>query len=365
MNTRLQVEHPVTESVTGLDLVELMIRIAAGERLPFGQDEVRLKGWAIEARVYAEDPFRNFLPSIGRLVRYRAPEGDGVRVDTGVFEGADISLYYDPMIAKLIASGPDRAVATERLRRALDGFYVAGVRSNIAFLGAIIGSKRFAKGTLSTDFIAEEFPDGFAPPPEESEADRVILVAAALARQGVDEIERAAHETERRLTILLDGRPHTVTVRREAGASAVETEAGSCTARTDWLPGEPLLHLHIDGRSETVQIEPLSAVSFRLVHGGVIREAQILPPRAAELLLKMPKKQPADTSRLVVSPMPGLLTAVAVDEGQEVKAGEPLVTVEAMKMENVLRAERDGKVAKLRARPGDNLAVDQVILEFE
>ena len=365
MNTRLQVEHPVTESVTGLDLVELMIRIAAGEKLPFGQEGVRLAGSAIEARVYAEDPLRNFLPSIGRLMRYRSPESEGIRVDTGVFEGAEIPLYYDPMIAKLIASGDDRKTAIERLRRALDGFYVSGVRNNIAFLAAIAGSKRFAEGALSTDFIAEEFPDGFAPPAEETEADRVILVAAALAEQRADEIERTDHLIQRKVTVLIDSRSHSVTVRREAGAYAVETTAASYTVRTDWQPGQPLLHLHIDGRAQTVQVERLSAVSFRLVHGGVVREVQVLPPRAAELLLQMPKKQPADTSRLVLSPMPGLLTAIAVDEGQEVKAGEPLVTVEAMKMENVLRAERDGKVAKLCAKPGDSLAVDQVILEFE
>jgi propionyl-CoA carboxylase alpha chain len=251
------------------------------------------------------------------------------------------------------------------MRRALDAFYVSGVRSNIAFLAAIIGSKRFAEGALSTDFIAEEFPDGFASPGEETEADRTILVASALARQRVDEIERPVHDVKQRLTVLLDGRPHAVTVRPKAGGYAVGIETGDCIARTDWQPGEPLLHLTSNGGTETVQVEPLSAVSYRLVHGGVIREAQVLPPRAAELLLKMPKKQPADTSRLVLSPMPGLLTAVAVDEGQEVKAGEPLVTVEAMKMENVLRAERDGKVARLRAKPGDSLAVDQVILEFE
>ena len=368
MNTRLQVEHPVTELVTGLDLVELMIRIAAGEKLPFGQVDLRRSGWAIEARVYAEDPLRNFLPSIGRLVRYRPPEGEGVRIDTGVFEGAEISLYYDPIIAKLCAYGEDRNQAIDRLQAALDGFHIAGVRDNIAFLAAIAGSERFRQGRLSTDFIAEEFPGGFAPPAEPVPADRVIVVAAALAEHRLHEAEVAAAdmaEEPRHLTVLLDGRAYAVSARREAAGTIVESEDGSMFAATDWRPGEPLMHLRIEDRLIAVQIERLPGRAFRLVHGGVIRRAQVLPPRAAELLQKMPPKQAADTSRLVLSPMPGLLTAVVVDEGQDVKAGEPLVVVEAMKMENVLRAERDGRIAKLRAKPGDSLAVDQVILELE
>jgi propionyl-CoA carboxylase alpha chain len=369
MNTRLQVEHPVTEAVTGLDLVELMIRIAAGERLPLSQDDVRQTGWAIEARIYAEDPVRNFLPSIGRLVRYRPPEGDGIRVDAGVFEGAEITPHYDPMIAKLIAHGKDRNQAIERLCGALDGFYIAGPQHNIAFLGAIAASERFGAGALSTDFIAETFPGGFAHPAELTAADRVILVAASLAEtrlhHGEIAPDGAAAPAERRLTVLLDGRPCPLSVRARGSAYLVKRDGESCLAATDWRPGEPLMHLRIEDRIATVQIELLPGRAFRLVHGGVIRRAQVLSPRAAELLQQMPKKQPADTSRLVLSPMPGLLTAVVVAEGQEVKAGEPLVVVEAMKMENVLRAERDGRVAKLRAKPGDSLAVDQVILELE
>jgi propionyl-CoA carboxylase alpha subunit len=367
MNTRLQVEHPVTELVTGTDLVELMIRIAAGEKLPFDQKAVHQTGWAIEARVYAEDPTRNFLPSIGRLIRYRPPEGDGIRVDGGVFEGAEITLYYDPMIAKLIAHGADRDAAIDRLRQALDGFYIAGVRHNLAFLGAIAASERFRAGRLSTDFIAENFPGGFAPPVEFVGADRVILIAAALAetRLHESEIARDGADAVRRLTVLLDGRPCPVSVRAEGSAYIVESEGESRAAATDWRPGEPLLHLHIDDHSRVVQVEMLRGRAFRLVHGGVVRHAQVLSPRAAELLLAMPKKQPADTSRLVLSPMPGLLTAIIVEAGQEVKAGEALVVVEAMKMENVLRAERDGRVARLCAKPGDSLAVDQVILELE
>jgi propionyl-CoA carboxylase alpha chain len=355
--------------VTGLDLVELMIRVAAGEKLPFDQAAVHHTGWAIEARVYAEDPLRNFLPSIGRLVRYREPEGDGVRVDSGVFEGAEISLHYDPMIAKLIAHGADRDAAIARLREALDGFYIAGPRHNLAFLAAILASERFRAGTLSTDFIAENFPGGFAPPAGFVAADRVILVAAALAETRLHEGEIAPAapiaETARRLTVLLDGLPYPLSVRAEGSAYIVERDGESCLASTDWQAGHPLLNLRIEDRPLTVQVERLRGRAFRLVHAGVVRRAQVLSPQAAGLLAAMPEKQPADTSRLVRSPMPGLLTAIVVTEGQEVKAGEPLVVVEAMKMENVLRAERDGRVATLRAKPGDSLAVDQIILELE
>src|SRR5712672_1034882 len=371
MNTRLQVEHPVTELVTGLDLVELMIRIAAGETLPFAQPDVSQNGWAIEARIYAEDPTRNFLPSIGRLVRYCPPEGEGIRVDAGVFEGAEISLYYDPMIAKLIAYGKDRDAAIERLGDALDGFYISGVRQNVAFLGAIAASERFRAGNLSTDFIGEMFPHGFTPPAEPTEADQVLLAAAVLAElrmraseTAIDSLDREA-EMPPELVVLLDGRACPVSVRAEGAAYRITGGSESCIAATDWRPGLPLLRLRLDDKLLTVQIERLPGRAFRLVHHGIVRRAQILPPRAAALAALMPEKAAADSSRFVQSPMPGLLTAVIVAEGQEVKVGEPLVVVEAMKMENVLRAERDGKVAKLRAKPGDSLAVDQVILEFE
>ena len=370
MNTRLQVEHPVTEMVTGLDLVELMIRIAAGERLAFAQEELQRNGWAIEARIYAEDPLRSFLPSIGRLLRYKPPVGEGLRVDTGVFEGAEITLHYDPMIAKLVAYGADRQAAIDRLSDALDGFSVGGVRHNIAFLGAVAASERFRAGALSTDFIAETFPGGFAPPTEPVAADRVILIAAALAETRLHESEAHGGDTRvddaaRELNVLLDTDPHPMSVRRDGAAYLVETGGETCRAATDWRPGQHLLHLRIADRIATVQVERLRGRAFSLVHRGVIRHAQVLPPRAAELLLLMPAKQQADTSGLVLSPMPGLLAAIVVDEGQEVKAGEPLVIVEAMKMENVLRAERDGRVARLRAKPGDSLAVDQIILELE
>jgi propionyl-CoA carboxylase alpha chain len=373
MNTRLQVEHPVTELVTGLDLVELMIRVAAGEPLPFAQKDVELSGWAIEARVYAEDPARNFLPSIGRLVRYRPPNGEGVRLDAGVFEGAEIGVYYDPLIAKLIVSGPDRDTAIDRLSGALDEFYVAGVQHNIPFLAAVAAKPRFRAGTLSTNFIAEEFPDGFVPPSGFVEADRVILLAAALANRRLRERETAI---DGRLgaaqigiledyTVLLDGRQHSVALRPEGGAYRVEIEGESCIATTDWQPGQPLLHARVEQHVTTAQIERLPGAALRLMHHGVIRRVQVLSPRAAELLALMPEKKAPDTSLLLLSPMPGLLSSIVVEPGQEVKAGDPLAIVEAMKMENVLRAERDGRVARIRANPGDSLAVDQVILEFE
>jgi propionyl-CoA carboxylase alpha chain len=373
MNTRLQVEHPVTEQVTGLDLVELMIRVAAGEPLPFAQDDVQLAGWAIEARVYAEDPTRNFLPSIGRLVRYRSPNGEGVRLDTGVFEGAEINVHYDPLIAKLVASGPDRDTAIDRLSAALDEFYIAGVQQNVSFLAAVAAKPRFRAGVLATNFIAEEFPAGFAPPPAFVEPDRVILLAAILAQRRLNERETAidgklagapTHIREE-YTVLLDDRLYPATVRSEGSAYRVEVNGESRFATSDWRPGCPLLRIRVAGRLSTVQIERLPGAALRLVHGGVIRHAQVLPPRAAELLGLMPEKRPPDTSRLLLSPMPGLLSTITVTPGQEVKTGEPLAIVEAMKMENVLRAERDGRVARIRATPGDSLAVDQVILEFE
>ena len=362
MNTRLQVEHPVTEMVTGLDLVELMIRIAAGENLPFAQQDLKQTGWAIEARVYAEDPTRNFLPSIGRLVRYLPPSGDGIRIDSGVTEGADISIFYDPMIAKLCAYGADRDEAIERLRGALDGFYISGLRHNISFLAAIVEKRRFVDGALSTDFIAQEFPEGFAPPAEVTEADRVIVIAAAIAEHRLADSEGAPATTSR--CVLIDGAPHHVTLRPEPDGFAIERDGETCLAASDWRPGDKLLHLRIEERVATVQIDRLPGRAYRLTHAGVTRRAQVLSPRAAELLQMMPPKVAADTSRRVLSPMPGLLSAVVVEEGQEVKAGEALAIVEAMKMENVLRAERDGTIAKLRAKAGDLLAVDQVILEF-
>jgi propionyl-CoA carboxylase alpha chain len=373
MNTRLQVEHPVTELVTGLDLVELMIRIAAGEPLPFGQDAVRLRGSAIEARVYAEDPLRNFMPSIGRLVRYRPPEGRGVRVDSGVYEGAEISLYYDPMIAKLIVRGDTREEATAGMRDALDAFHIRGVSHTVAFLAALVHRPRFVEGRLSTDFIAEEFPQGFAGvrlvPRQAAEAAVIGAVVQRIAAEHEARIGGQLQGRERPVpedwAVLIGEERHALTARRAGDAILVTRGDGrnAVTVATDWRPGQPLLRATFDGAPGIWQVER-DGIGWRVTRGGATVAMRVLTPRAAELAALMPVKQPPDLSRFLLSPMPGLLVALSVGEGQEVKAGEELAVVEAMKMENVLRAERDGRVAKIRAQPGDSLAVDQVILEF-
>jgi propionyl-CoA carboxylase alpha chain len=372
MNTRLQVEHPVTEMVTGLDLVEWMIRIAAGEKLTLKQSDIELKGSAIEARVYAEDPLRNFLPSIGRLVRYAAPEGEGIRVDTGVFEGAEISMYYDPMIAKLVAYGATRAEAIARLGDALDAYLIRGLSHNVPFLAAVLKKERFAAGRLSTNFIAEEFPDGFTGVDLSPTAlDQTIAVAAAVQRISAEHEARiggqlAGHGRvvpEEWVVCIGEARHPARTVREERAIIVTRKDGRRHEVATDWQPGQRLLRGTVDDAPVVFQIDR-DGVGFRLTRGGASLAVKVLSPRAAELLAQMPTKQPPDLSRFLLSPMPGLLVSVAVNEGQDVKAGEELAVVEAMKMENVLRAERDGKVAKVRAKPGDSLAVDQIILEF-
>jgi propionyl-CoA carboxylase alpha chain len=371
MNTRLQVEHPVTEWVTGLDLVELMIRIAAGEKLPFRQEDLKLAGWAMEARIYAEDPLRGFLPSIGRLTRYRPPEGDDVRVDTGVYEGAEISMFYDPMIAKLVTRGAHRDAAIQRMKEALDSFNIRGVGHNVSFLAALFAKERFRAGDISTNFIAEEYPAGFTGA-ELSPADEDMLLAvAATARRLTAEAEASISgqlpghgmTAGEDWVVVVGGTHHKVRVRRSSEGFLVTTPGGDHEILTGWRPGKPILSAAVDGRMVTFQVDR-AGIGFRLFHGGATREVQVLTPRAAELAALMPVKQPPDLSKVLLSPMPGLLVSLAVDEGQEVKAGEELAVVEAMKMENVLRAERDGRVAKVRVKPGESLAVDQVILEF-
>ena len=372
MNTRLQVEHPVTELVTGLDLVELMIRVAAGERLPFGQAGVRLHGWAIEARVYAEDPRRGFLPSIGRLVRYREPGGEGVRVDSGIVEGGEVSMFYDPMIAKLCAHGPDRATATSRLARALDGYLVRGVGHNIPFLSAVLANQRFAQGRLTTNFIAEEYGERFQGH-ELPEARRHELAAIAVAMR-VREAARAAQIAGQMRTWAY--RPVTAwSVQLGQELLAVDVEFHGPDALTvsvagnrlhvalEWQPGQPLARATIDGRFLVTQVDPLLE-GYLLTHGGAELRVLLRTGRAAEYAARMPPKAPPDTSRLVRSPMPGLIVSVAVATGEDVKLGQELCVLEAMKMENVLRAERDGVVGEVKIKARDTVAADQVLLTF-
>jgi propionyl-CoA carboxylase alpha chain len=361
MNTRLQVEHPVTELITGLDLVELMIRVAAGAKLPFAQKDVKLEGWAVEARVYAEDPFRNFLPSTGRLVKYREPmPGPDVRVDTGVYEGGEISMFYDPMIAKLCTYGKTRIDAIDRMRRALDEFYVRGVSHNVPFLAALMAHPRFREGRLTTNFIAEEFKGGFTAkhlPPR----DPAVLAALAAVVERMRD-ERSGLALDNRV-VMLNREPVALTVTGKESDFTVKVGDRSLRIDTDWVPGDPLLHGKVDGQVVAVQVDVVGS-GWRLVHEGGQAEALVLTPRQAELYALMPVKAAPDTSKFLLSPMPGLLASVAVAEGQEVKAGEPLAVVEAMKMENVLRALQDGTVKTLHAKAGDSLKVDQKIIEF-
>jgi len=374
MNTRLQVEHPVTEMITGLDVVEWMIRIAAGEPLPLEQAGLRREGWAIECRINAEDPGRGFLPSTGRLVRFLPPaEVPGqLRVDTGVFEGDEISMYYDSMIAKLIVHGIDRAQAIERMGDALNRFVVRGVSTNIAFQASLMRNARFREGRLHTGLIAEDYPNGYSAAQATHPHTLLVATVAAYARWryvqrarqitgqlrghgrkiGSDWVARMGRE-QIRLTM----------VPNDDGCEIVH-EANRHTLRTDWQLGEVLFEAQFDGRPVCLQFDRIG-LRYRIGHEGVQLEVTVLSPRAAELLDLMPDKPPPDLSRFLLSPMPGLLVEICVKPGQEVKAGERLATIEAMKMENILRAERDGKVSELLAKAGESVAVDQPILRFE
>ncbi|WP_119677661.1 acetyl-CoA carboxylase biotin carboxylase subunit [Indioceanicola profundi] len=378
MNTRLQVEHPVTEMVTGLDLVELMIRVAAGEKLPIGQDDVKLNGWSIESRVYAEDPTRNFLPAIGRVTRYRPPaEGERaggtiVRVDTGVYEGGEISMYYDPMIAKLITWGPDRATAVQAMGEALDAFQIRGVGHNISFLNAIMEKGRFREGRLTTNFIAEEFPEGFHGLALEDEAlGRLLAVALACHRRMAErdglvsgQVPGHARRTADQWVARVDRTNHPATVRPVDGGAEVALGETVLPVRTGWEIGDTLWTGTVGGEPMTVQVER-RGVRWALFHAGSELTIEVLTPKAAALAELMPVKLPPDMSKFLLSPMPGLLVSVAVAEGEEVKAGQELAVVEAMKMENILRAESDGVVKKVHAEKGASLAVDEKIIEFE
>lgn len=373
MNTRLQVEHPVTEFVTGLDLVELMIRIANGEPLPFTQEEVELTGWAIESRIYAEDPLRNFLPSTGRLVRYIPPELTArVRVDTGVFEGGEVSMYYDPMIAKLITHGETREQALQLMRTALDRFYIRGVANNIAFVAALMDHPRFKEGRISTNMIAEEYPDGFsAADIIHDEPAMIISVAAAINfryRQRAARItgQMPGHEynVPSEWMVLMDGEFYPVNVTVRDGGHDIEYEGELHQVRSDWQFGQPLFRGTFNGADLCIQVERRD-LYYHLYHSGSKTKVAVATPRIAELWKYMKAKQPPDMSKFLLSPMPGMLTSLAVKPGQEVEAGEEIAVVEAMKMQNTLRAARIGKVLTIHAWPGETLAVDQPIVEFE
>ncbi|MEE4185602.1 MAG: acetyl/propionyl/methylcrotonyl-CoA carboxylase subunit alpha [Gammaproteobacteria bacterium] len=373
MNTRLQVEHPVTELVTGLDLVEWMIRIAAGEPLTVQQDDVQLNGWAVETRVYAEDPFRNFMPSIGRLVRYIPPEETAnVRVDTGIEEGSEVSMYYDPMIAKLVTWGEDRDTALRHMGDALDAYYIRGVSHNISFLNALIAHPRFVEGRLTTNFIAEEYPDGFSA--ENVPQDDPAIAIAVAGALNMRLMERAAQLSgqvpshERKVPndwVAVINRAETpLTVNPIAGGYAVTVDGEKYTVLTDWRAGQPLVRARVNDQNVCFQQDRHGA-AYKLYRGGAEIDVLVCTPRAAELNRHMLEKVAPDMSKFLLSPMPGLLVKLVAKAGDEIKAGEELAVVEAMKMENSLRAVDDVVIAKVLAEEGASLVVDQPILEFE
>ncbi|HEY4809150.1 MAG TPA: acetyl/propionyl/methylcrotonyl-CoA carboxylase subunit alpha [Roseiarcus sp.] len=378
MNTRLQVEHPVTELVTGVDLVEEMIRSAAGEPLRLRQADVKLAGWAVESRVYAEDPTRGFLPSTGRLTRYRPPtegthDGVTVRNDTGVFEGGEISIHYDPMIAKLVTHAPDRLGAIDAQATALDAFVIDGIRHNIPFLSALMQHPRWREGRLSTGFIAEEFPDGFHPLAAVGETERRLVVAAALIDHTLNQRKRHISGQLRgpeqvrfelnRVVALGNRRVELEIEPRHAGVAILFADGRKVEVHSDWKPGDPLWRGAVDGVDIAVQARPILN-GYALSHAGVAVNARVYTRREAQLAALMLEHKSADGSRFLLCPMPGLVKAIAVKVGQQVKAGEQLCIVEAMKMENVLNAERDATVKAILAKEGDSLAVDAVIMEF-
>lgn len=380
MNTRLQVEHPVTELITGVDLVEQMIRVAAGEKLAMSQEDVTLTGWAIESRLYAEDPKRNFLPSIGRLSRYRPPQTltsseHIVRNDTGVEEGGEISMYYDPMIAKLCTWSTTREAAIDDMSRALDQFHLEGVGNNLQFLSAIMKHPRFRSGDLSTAFIDEEFSDGFmdVDPPADTMA--LFAMAAAVISQLLQRsassgresaILRGSEASSTRDVVVAIGQMQTsLTISRKDEHFVLQDDGGKeVLVSTDWTPGQTIVTIRINDRDLDFKIRPQVA-AIGLEHGGYLVKAQVLSPRKAELAALMPVKAAADMSKYLQCPMPGLVTSLLVGEGDAVEAGQPLAIVEAMKMENVLQAEKSGIVARIPVAAGDSLQVDDVIMEFE
>ncbi|MFB9223028.1 biotin carboxylase N-terminal domain-containing protein [Paracoccus cavernae] len=394
MNTRLQVEHPVTELITGVDLVEQMIRVAYNEKLPFAQSDLKINGWAIESRLYAEDPYRNFLPSIGRLTRYQPPaevaagplktagnwvnnsesrdSATAVRNDTGVYEGGEISMFYDPMIAKLCTWAPTRLEAVDAMRHALDEFEVEGIGHNLPFLSAVMDHPRFVSGDISTAFIAEEYPEGFlgATLPQ-TELERVAAAAAAMFR--VAEIRRTRisgrldnHERHvgEHWVVSLAGKEIPVRITADKAGSTVQIGGRSLRVESEWLPGQSLAHIMVDGEPLVMKVDRATS-GFRLRLRGADLVTRVQRPRAAELARLMPEKMPPDTSKFLLCPMPGLVVKINVEAGDEVQEGQALATIEAMKMENILRAERKSVVKIVNTKPGESLKVDDIILEFE
>ena len=373
MNTRLQVEHPVTELITGVDLVELMIRVAYGEKLPITQADVGIHGWAIESRVYAEDPSRNFLPSIGRLVYYQPPEDDDhVRVDTGVYEGGEVSMYYDPMIAKLITHGDTRDEAITHMRSALDRFLIKGVFNNLSFLSALMLNPRFISGDMSTNLIGDEYPEGYKPTDLSHQDPSVFISVAASMMRGyrdrAAQIDGQLDGHERRVpddwVVIMNHEQHPVSVVQVQGGHDVHYNGVTHAVRSQWEFGQPIFRGTINSEPVFIQVQRENQV-YRLLHGGSQVDVSIVTPRVAELLQFMPVKEAPDMSKYLLSPMPGLLVSLAVEEGDTVIAGQEMAVLEAMKMENTLLAEHDGVVARINYQPGAHLAVDDVILELE
>ncbi len=379
MNTRLQVEHPVTELITGIDLVEQMIRVAAGEKLAIKQGDVKRDGWAVESRIYAEDPYRGFLPSIGRLKRYRAPkesnQGEAVvRVDTGVKEGGEISIFYDPMIAKLVTHAPSRMKAIEAMGEALDDFAVEGVEHNIPFLAALMQHPRWREGKLSTGFIAEEYPNGFHGAAPSTDIARRLAGVASAIEFVMDERKHKISgrligrdfQTDKNRMVRIGETEIRLEVMRQGDAVAVRFEGDKKihVLQSRWMPGQPVWQGLYDGAGIAVQVKMLPN-GFQLSHQGVREKVFSYTEREAALARLMPVKTAANSGKSVLCPMPGLVLSIAVKPGQELKAGETVAIVEAMKMENVLRAERDGTVKTVKVKQGDSVAVDAVIMEFE
>jgi len=377
MNTRLQVEHPVTELITGIDLVEQMIRVAAGEKLAIKQSDLKINGWAMESRLYAEDPYRNFLPSIGRLSRYRPPaeSHDATRVvrnDTGVFEGGEISMYYDPMIAKLCTWAPDRKSAIEEMQIALDRFEIEGIGHNLPFLSAVMDHPKFVSGDITTAFIAEEYPDGFEGVALNEESLKRIAAACA-AMNRVAEIRRSRisgrmDNHERHVgedwVVSLQGQDFVTQISADKGGSTVTVAGEAYRVESTWVPGQSLAVLEVNGVSLVLKVEKRTS-GYRIRTRGADLRVFVRTPRQAELSQYMLEKVAPDTSKLLLCPMPGLIVSMNVSEGDEVQEGQSLCVVEAMKMENILRAERKAVVSKIHAAPGDSLAVDEIIIEFE